>query len=498
MSKIRNVSTFFSQNITATGSLRDSAFTGIIDQDYIGSVDAGEVGLIVYDSFAQLPLTGVAEASLAYIDATNKYYVNNGSGWFTISNTNNSPQISGPTVFGGLDSGEITDSDTIFNFTAVDSDGPYILWNYVLDSNANNILSGVVNDSNGTFTLTYDSATTQESGVFTATASDTVNIATKDISIIVPAGSVVTNYAELVAAGVTSTYNQYTLFKFTNSSYTMQVAGINGITGYMGVIGGGGGGANRYYGGGGGGGAVIYNSSGSLTIPDGTLSFTIGQGGTGYNLNGNVNLKGDDGGATTVTLGGSTWARAMGGQGGIQGWTGGLTYTGGNYSGGCSSGGGDQKNQTAPDLATYAGTTPSGFTLYRNKGGDGGGYGGGGGGAGSAGTQGVPGNPSGGHGGNGLLMSVFSTLEASSGASDGGRFAAGSGGIDYSQWAGNPGLGGAGISQVSSGSLARAPTSATNYGSAGGSAMHTSGGTYAAGNGFQGAVFFAIATELLG
>jgi len=496
MSKIRNVSTFFSQNITETGSLKDSAFTGIIDQDYVGSVDAGGAGITVYDSFAQLPLTGVPEASLAYIDATNKYYVNNGSGWYTISTANNSPQIVGPTVFGGLDSGELTDSDTIFNFTAVDSDGPYIFWNYILDSNANDILSGVVNDSNGTFTLTYDSATTQESGVFTATASDTVNLATKNISIIVPASSVVTNYTELVAAGITSTSSQYTLFKFTNSSYTMQVAGITGIQGYMGVIGGGGGGANRYYGGGGGGGAVIYNSNNVLTIPDGTLSFTIGQGGTGYNVNGNVRVKGDDGGATTVAIGGSTWARAMGGQGGIQGWSGGLTYTGGNYNGGSSSGGGEQINTTAPNLATYAGTTPSGFTLYRNGGGDG--ASGGGGGGGGAGQAGYPGNSLSGRGGNGLRMSIFSTLEASSGASNGGYFAAGSGGVNYSSAAGDPGLGGAGISQISSGANVRAPTSATNYGSAGGTAMHTAGGTYAAGNGFQGAVFFAIPTALLG
>lgn len=489
MSKIRNVSTFFSQNITPAGFLKDSAFTDIIDSDYIQS--AASAGLTIYDSIAQLPLTGVAETSLAYIDATNNYYINNGSGWFTISNVNNSLQLFGP------DSGQLTATDTIFNFSVIDSDGPYVLWNYALDSNANDILSGVVNDSNGTFTLTYDSASVQPQGVFTATASDTVNLATKNITIIPANVPLIPNFAELQAAGVTSTSGIYTLFKFTNSSYTLQTAGVSGISGYMAVIGAGGAGATFYYGGGAGGGAVIYNPGGSLTIPDDTWTFSIGAGGIGVKTLGTP-TEADGGGATTMT-GASTglWADAKGGQGGIQGWTSGGTYSGASYNGGSGSGGGEQKNNTAPSLATYAGTTPSGFTLYRSRGGNGtgSGAGGGGGGAGGAGQEGNTTIGSG-DGGNGLQMTVFESLEASSGASDGGYFAAGGGGVYYLNTAGSPGLGGAGLSQ----SDAQAVTAATNYGSAGGSLLHTGaagGTTNDAGDGFQGAVFFAIPTALL-
>jgi hypothetical protein len=93
-------------------------------------------------------------------------------------------------------------------------------------------------------------------------------------------------------------------------------------------------------------------------------------------------------------------------------------------------------------------------------------------------------------------MSVFSSLEASSGASDGGYFAAGGAGVNYNTLPGTEGLGGAGQSQGNG----QAVRSATNYGSAGGSLMHTSGtgGTANdAGDGFQGAVFFAIPTSFL-
>jgi len=493
MSKIRDVSTFFSQNLNDQASLIDSAYLATVDSDYLNGIVSGiNVGaLTIYDSISQLPLVGVSEPSLAFVDDTNNYYVHTGVGWYTIDIINRTPTLSGP------DSAQLTDSDTTISFTAVDSDTPVLTWSYLLDSIADDYVSNVVNESNGTFILTYDStSSTTDNGIFTGRASDGVNLSTKNVTIIVPLQSLVVNYQELVDAGITSTDGQYTLFKFTNNSYTLQTSGVSNIyLSYMAVIGGGGAGATFYYGGGAGGGAVIYNPSAYITMPDDTWSFSIGAGGIGTQGLGTPAV-GNPGGNTTVT-GASTglWADAKGGQGGIQGWSGGQTYTGGNYDGGSGSGGGEQINNTAPSLATYAGTVPTGFNVYRNKGGDGtgSGVGGGGGGAGGAGAAGGTGT---GNGGNGYTLSAFSTLEASSGASDGGRFAAGSGGVNYNTAPGSPGLGGAGLSQGS----AQAVTNATNYGSAGGSNMHTggAGGRQDAGDGFQGAVFFRFPTARLG
>lgn len=457
-----------------------------------GSEIAGSV--TSYANASLLPLTNLTAGDFAFVDANNALYFTNGSGWYLVSAVNRSPTIE---TFPAESEVEIPeDSNTfIMTLTANEPEGTPITWGISLDSDANTLIDSVTNYSNGVFEFTKSASPGEiTSGVSTVTASDGVNVASKNISILIPVNPIITNYEELNAAGITSVdpnYPDYTLFKFVNNSYTLQTSGSEATLTVM-VIGGGGAGATFYYGGGAGGGAVIY---GNVSMPNDTWSFSIGAGGIGTQGLG-IPAVGNPGGPTTITgLNTGLWADARGGQGGIQGWTGGQTYTGGNYNGGSGSGGGEQINNTAPSLATYAGTVPTGCVLYRNKGGDGtgSGVGGGGGGAGSAGSAGGTGT---GNGGNGFQTTLFQTLEASPGASDGGRFAAGGGGVNYFTSPGSPGLGGAGLSQGN----AQAVTNATNYGSAGGSNMHTAGagGRQDAGDGFQGAVFFRVLSSDLG
>lgn len=459
----------------------------------------GGAGVTVYASASAFPITNNSVGDQAFASDTNRLYIWNGSGWYSISLINATP-----TVTRNSDEATLTDSDTTLVFSASDSDGtPIVAWTYLLDSTANGYISSVQNDSNGSFILSYDSNGTYDNGLFTARASDGINIGTKNITILVPGvRAEIANYSALVTAGVATTSGEYTLFKFTNNSYTFQVTSFQNIPdAKVAVIGGGGSGAPRYYGGGGGAGAVVtnYNSSNSLTLDAATYAFSIGAGGAGINATGTV-AKGNDGGLTRMLKNGSGFVDAGGGQGGFQGWQNGAQVASADladYTKGSPSGDGAQNgtaNNPGPALGTYYyAAVPTDFTVYRNVGGDR--YsttaGGGGGGAGTAGGNGT--STEGGAGGNGLYMPIFESLEASSGASDGGYFAAGSGGIKYSTHAGAGGLGGAGEGQVG----ATAPTSANNYGSAGGSAMHTSGGTFASGDGFDGVVMIAVRTQYL-
>lgn len=136
-----------------------------------------------YDSAGILPFIGNSVGDQAFAADTDRLYIWNGSGWYSISLINATPTVTTNIVD---DEAQLTDSDTTLNFSASDTDGTPILWSYSLDNTASGYISNVRNDSNGSFTLSYDSNGIYTDGQFTARASDGINIGAKNITILVP------------------------------------------------------------------------------------------------------------------------------------------------------------------------------------------------------------------------------------------------------------------------------------------------------------------------
>ena len=55
--------------------------------------DTVAAGAVVYATADLLPLSGFAAGDMAYVTATNRFYINNGSGWYSISLVNTNPNI---------------------------------------------------------------------------------------------------------------------------------------------------------------------------------------------------------------------------------------------------------------------------------------------------------------------------------------------------------------------------------------------------------------------
>jgi len=55
--------------------------------------DTVAAGAVVYATADLLPLSGFAAGDMAYVTATNRFYINNGSGWYSVSLVNTNPNI---------------------------------------------------------------------------------------------------------------------------------------------------------------------------------------------------------------------------------------------------------------------------------------------------------------------------------------------------------------------------------------------------------------------
>jgi hypothetical protein len=143
-----------------------------------GQIASAGVSANQYDSLAALPLTGIAAGTKAFVEDSDRLYISNGTGWYSIALTNASPSITSV-----LDSdGGITPftlatdgSATVITVAATDSDGTPLTYNYNVSSGSLN--GSTVTQDSSVFTVTpHDSnATTFD---LTFTASDGINTAT--------------------------------------------------------------------------------------------------------------------------------------------------------------------------------------------------------------------------------------------------------------------------------------------------------------------------------
>ena len=142
-----------------------------------GQIASADVSTNQYDSLAALPLTGIAAGTKAFVEDSDRLYISNGTGWYSIALTNASPSINsaGDTTYTMSYGSPIT-----ISINAVDSDQTPLTYGF--SETGLGSLATVSNDSSE-FTITPTSNYALEGSFnLTFTASDGINTATSSSS----------------------------------------------------------------------------------------------------------------------------------------------------------------------------------------------------------------------------------------------------------------------------------------------------------------------------
>jgi hypothetical protein len=137
---------------------------------------SGGAGTTVYDTIAELPLSGNDAGDRAFVRENNRLYIWNGVGWFNIALLNQNPTITqGPESIYFL---SIDGTPTTITLLANDPEGFPITWSYQVTGGTLGNTATIVQDGN-VFTITpsTDEADVGEFSI-TFTASDGVNVST--------------------------------------------------------------------------------------------------------------------------------------------------------------------------------------------------------------------------------------------------------------------------------------------------------------------------------
>ena len=144
--------------------------------------DTVAAGAVVYATADLLPLSGNSAGDMAYVTATNRFYINNGSGWYSVSLVNTNPNItsvadasSGTTPFTLATDG----TATVITVTAADPEDIPLTYGYSVTSgslNGSTVTQGTGSNTN-VFTVTPH-ASQDATFTLTFTASDGINQAT--------------------------------------------------------------------------------------------------------------------------------------------------------------------------------------------------------------------------------------------------------------------------------------------------------------------------------
>ena len=127
--------------------------------------------VLVYATAADLPLVGSNAGDQAYVTATNRLYIWNGTGWFNIALLNTSPTI----TTGGAATYALSEvGDTVITLVATDPEDVPITWSYAVTSGSLGS-SATVSQADNVFTVT---AAAEGAFSLTFTASDGINLAT--------------------------------------------------------------------------------------------------------------------------------------------------------------------------------------------------------------------------------------------------------------------------------------------------------------------------------
>ena len=200
-----------------------------------GVIAASDIaaGASVYDSAALLPLSGLSAGDMAYVTGTNRFYISNGTGWYSVSLINTNPSITSvQDSAGGITPFTLTTDGTatVITVTASDPEEVPLTYNYSVTSGSLTNGGGTtatVTQVDNVFTIT-PSTTEAYAGTFelTFTASDGINQDTSANSFTLEFITLVTNsnYTTLLATA-TGTSDNNNITDASTNSHTITVNG---------------------------------------------------------------------------------------------------------------------------------------------------------------------------------------------------------------------------------------------------------------------------------
>jgi len=220
-------------NLSTLANVLDDASAG----EFLKSTGSGGVafdtvaaGAVVYATADLLPLSGNSAGDMAYVTATNRFYINNGSGWYSVSLVNTNPNItsvadasSGTTPF----TLATDQTATVITITAADPEEVPLTYGYSVTSgslNGSTVAQGTGNNTN-VFTVTPH-ASQDATFTLTFTASDGINQATSANAFSLSFVTVVTdsNHTTLLATATGTSDNN----NITDSSSNSHSITVNG------------------------------------------------------------------------------------------------------------------------------------------------------------------------------------------------------------------------------------------------------------------------------
>jgi len=147
----------------------------------VGGTEIGTGGgTTVYATLDQLPRTGVDTGATAFVTATSRFYIYNGTGWFNVAVVNQAPTItSAPSSVYNL---YADGTPTILTLAATDADGDELTWSYSAPDASG---KATITQSNNVFTITpltnisdtsFDIDFEVTDGINISTDSSTINI----------------------------------------------------------------------------------------------------------------------------------------------------------------------------------------------------------------------------------------------------------------------------------------------------------------------------------
>ena len=153
MSKIRDIADIL--GVTETANPTNAVLTSVAD----GS------GLVVYATLDDLPTSGLTVGDQAYVTATNRLYVSNGTGWYSVALFNATPRLTiDPT--GTVVLATDGSTPTVITLTGTDSDNADANLVYSVESDGSFGGLATLSQDSSVFTITplgEDSATTTSS-----------------------------------------------------------------------------------------------------------------------------------------------------------------------------------------------------------------------------------------------------------------------------------------------------------------------------------------------
>ena len=190
-------------------------------------------GASVYDSAELLPLSGNDAGDMAYVNSTNRFYINNGTGWYSISLVNTNPNITSVQDASANTTPFTLATDgtaTVITITANDPEQVPLTYNYSVTSGSLTNGGGTtatVTQSDNVFTVT-PSTTEAYAGTFdlTFTASDGINTATNANSFTLNFITTIanSNYTTLLATA-TDTSDNNNITDASTNNYSITVNG---------------------------------------------------------------------------------------------------------------------------------------------------------------------------------------------------------------------------------------------------------------------------------